>query len=173
MIGYRAGMTYDMDNYAAIRLMTSIFGGGTFSKLFMNVREKMSLCYYCRARLIAAKGLILVESGVETENAEKALNAIRAELDAVRSGDFSDEVIEQAKLSLCDALKGVSDSNSAILGWFGSFTAAGKFYSPEEIAEMVRAVSREEIVVAANMITEDTVFILKSENEEEQTDETH
>ena len=173
VIGYRAGMTYDMDNYAAIRLMTSIFGGGTFSKLFMNVREKMSLCYYCRARLIAAKGLILVESGVETENAEKALNAIRAELDAVRSGDFSDEVIEQAKLSLCDALKGVSDSNSAILGWFGSFTAAGKFYSPEEIAEMVRAVSREEIVVAANMITEDTVFILKSENEEEQTDETH
>ncbi len=163
VIGYRAGMTYDMDNYAAIRLMTSIFGGGTFSKLFMNVREKMSLCYYCGARLIATKGLILVESGVETENAEKALNAIRAELDAVRRGDFMDEVIEQAKLSLCDALNGVADSNSAILGWFGSFTAAGKFYTPEEIAKMIRAVSREEIVVAANMVTEDTVFILKSD----------
>ena len=166
VIGYRAGMTYDMDNYAAIRLMTSIFGGGTYSKLFMNVREKMSLCYYCGARLISSKGLILVESGVETENAEKALNAIRGELDAVRKGDFSDEVIEQAKLSLCDALKGVSDSNSAVLGWFGSFTAASKFYSPEEIAAMIREVSREEIVVAANMITEDTVFILKSETKE-------
>ena len=163
VIGYRAGMTYDMDNYAAIRLMTSIFGGGTYSKLFMNVREKMSLCYYCGARLIASKGLILVESGVETENAEKALQAIRAELDAVRKGDFTNEVIEQAKLSLCDALKGVADSNSAILGWFGSFTTASKFYTPEEIADLIRSVSREEIVVAANMVTEDTVFILQSE----------
>lgn len=171
VIGFRAGMTFDMDNYAAIRLMTAIFGGGTFSKLFVNVREKMSLCYYCAARLISAKGLILVESGVETENAEKALAAIRAELDAVRRGDFTDEVIEQAKLSICDALRGVSDSNSGILGWFGSFTTASRFYTPQEIAEMIRNVSREEIVLAANLISEDTVYILQSENKEEQADE--
>ena len=165
VIGYRAGMTYDMDNYAAIRLMTAIFGGGTYSKLFMNVREKMSLCYYCAARLVSSKGIILVESGIETENAETALNAIRAELDAVRKGDFTDEVIEQAKLSICDALQGVGDSNSAILGWFDSFTAASKFFTPAQIADMIRAVSREEIVLAANMITEDTVYMLKSEEE--------
>ncbi len=174
VIGYRAGMTYDMDNYAAIRLMTAIFGGGTFSKLFMNVREKMSLCYYCAARLIASKGILLVDSGVETENAKKTLNAIRAELDAVRKGDFTDEVIEQAKLSICDALKGVHDSNSAILGWIASHTASSKFYSPEEIADMIRSVSRQEIILAANMITEDTVYLLKSEKEESaDADETH
>ena len=174
VIGCRAGMTYDMDNYAAIRLMTAIFGGGTFSKLFMNVREKMSLCYYCSARLISAKGIILIESGVETENAQKALAAIRAELDDVRAGNFTDEVIEQAKLSICDALRGVSDSNSAMLGWFGSFTAAERFYTPEQIADMIRSVSREEIILAANMVTEDTVFILKSEQEANMhADETH
>ena len=170
VIGYRAGMTYDMDNYAAIRLMTAIFGSGTFSKLFMNVREKMSLCYYCSARLISSKGIIVVESGVETENAQKALDAIRHELDEVRKGNFTDETIADAKMSISDTLHSVNDSNLSILSWFSSFCASGSFYTPDEIAEMINNVSREEIILAANMITEDTVFILESEKEEE-TDE--
>ena len=160
-------MTYDMDNFAAIRLMTAIFGGGTFSKLFSNVREKMSLCYYCTARLVSSKGIITIESGVETENMEKALSAIRNELEDMRKGNFSDEVIESAKLSLCDSLNSVSDSNSSILSWFLSSITNGEFKTPQEIAGMIKNVSREEIILAANMVTEDTVFMLESEKEVE------
>ena len=115
VIGMRAGMTYEGDNFPALKIMTAIFGSGTFSKLFMNVREKMSLCYYCSARLIDSKGIITVESGVETENAYKALDAIRNELDAVRKGDFSDEIINQAKLSI-KSLVGVFCFNTAFDG---------------------------------------------------------
>ncbi|MGN1195450.1 MAG: EF-P 5-aminopentanol modification-associated protein YfmF, partial [Acutalibacteraceae bacterium] len=143
VIGLRAGMTYDMDNFAAIRLMTAIFGGGTFSKLFSNVREKMSLCYYCTARLVSSKGIITIESGVETENMQKALSAIRNELDDMKKGNFSDEVIESAKLSLCDSLNSVTDSNSSILSWFLSYITCGDFKTPGEIAEMIKSVSRE------------------------------
>ena len=167
VIGLRAGMTYDMDNFAAIRLMTAIFGGGTFSKLFSNVREKMSLCYYCTARLVSSKGIITIESGVETENMEKALSAIRNELEDMRKGNFSDEVIESAKLSLCDSLNSVGDSNSSILSWFLSSITNGEFKTPQEIAGMIKNVSREEIILAANMVTEDTVFMLESEKEAE------
>lgn len=170
VIGMRAGMTYDMDNYAAIRLMTAIFGGGTFSKLFVNVREKMSLCYYCAARLVSSKGIITVESGVETENAEKALSAIRNELDEVKRGNFTDETLQNAKLSICDALESVMDSNSSINAWFMSFCTSGAFFTPREIAEKIMNVSREEVIVAANEVTEDTVYILQSESEEN-TDE--
>ena len=166
VIGYRAGMTYEMDNYAAIRLMTAIFGGGTFSKLFMNVREKMSLCYYCSARLLRNKGLIVVESGVETENAEKALEAIRHELDEVRAGNFTDETLAQAKRALSDGLYSVTDSNMSTLSWLEGFGVSGTFYKPEQIAEMLKAVSREEVILAANMISEDTVFILQSGKKE-------
>ena len=166
VIGYRAGMTYDMDNYAAIRLMTAIFGGGTFSKLFQNVREKMSLCYYCSARLLRNKGLIVVESGVETENAEKALAAIRHELDEVRAGHFTDETLAQAKRALTDSLYSVTDSNMSTLSWLEGFGISGTFYTPEQIAQMLETVSREEVILAANMITEDTVFMLKSGKKE-------
>ena len=167
VIGMRAGMTYDFDNYPAIRLMTAIFGGGTFSKLFMNVREKMSLCYYCAARLVSSKGLITVESGVETENAEKALQAIRSELNEVRKGNFTDETVENAKKSLVDSFMSVEDSVVGIDSFMTSQCVSGTFRTPEEYAELLKNVSREEIILAANMVTEDTVFILESEKEEE------
>lgn len=167
VIGMRAGMTFDFDNYPAIRLMTAIFGGGTFSKLFMNVREKMSLCYYCAARLVSSKGLITVESGVETENAEKALTAIRNELDEVRKGNFSDETLENAKKSLVDSFNSVEDSVVGIDSFMTSQCVSGTFRTPSEYSELLNAVSREEIIIAANMVTEDTVYILESDKEEE------
>ena len=167
VIGLRAGMTYEMDNYAALKVMTAIFGSGTVSKLFMNVREKMSLCYYCSASLINSKGIIAVQSGVETENAQKALDAIRHELDEVRNGNFTDETIEQAKMSICDSLYSVADSASKTDAWLKTFFTFGDFYTPEQIAKMIETVSREEIIVAALGVTEDTVFILESEKEDE------
>ena len=167
VIGMRAGMTYEGDNFPALKIMTAIFGSGTFSKLFINVREKMSLCYYCSARLIDSKGIITVESGVETENAYKALDAIRNELDAVRNGDFSDEIIEQAKLSIIDAYKSFSDSVVYIDSWATLQCNRADFRTPGEYAAQMSDVSREEIIVAANMVTEDTVFILEGEKEAE------
>ncbi len=167
VIGMRAGMTYEWDNFAAIKVMTAIFGSGTFSKLFMNVREKMSLCYYCSARLINNKGLIVVESGVETENAQKALDAIRHELDDVRQGIFTDETVSNAILSLTDMYKSVMDSVGSIDSWFTINCLSGEFRTPEEYTKLIKNVSREEIIIAANMVTEDTVFILESEKEAE------
>ena len=166
VIGFRAGMTYDMDNFAAIKVMTAIFGSGTFSKLFTNVREKMSLCYYCSARLISAKGIIAVQSGVETENIEKALEAIRHELDDMRLGNFTDDDIKAAKLSLKDAFSSVCDSVTGIDSWFTSQCLSSEILTPEDYIDMIENVSREEIIVAANMVSEDTVFILESEKEE-------
>ncbi len=168
VIGYRAGMTYEMDNYAAIRLMTAIFGGGTFSKLFCNVREKMSLCYYCSARLVRHKGLIIVESGVETANAEQALAAIRRELDEVRAGNFTDETLAQAKRALCDSLRSVTDSSFSALSWLESLGMSETFRTPQEFAELLQSVSREEVILAANLVTEDTVFLLQSGRKEAQ-----
>ena len=167
VIGMRAGMTYDMDNFAAIKVMTAIFGSGTFSKLFTNVREKMSLCYYCSARLISSKGIIAVQSGVETENIEKALEAIRNELDEVRRGNFTDDDIKAAKLSLKDTYSSISDSVMTINSWLTSQCISGEFLTPEDYIDMIENVSREEIIVAANMVTEDTIYILESEKEEE------
>ncbi len=167
VVGFRAGMTYDMDNFAAIKVMNAIFGSGTFSKLFTNVREKMSLCYYCSSRLINNKGIIAVQSGVETENTRKALDAILNELEEVKQGHFTDETIEAAKLSLKESYLSVSDSVVSIDNWMTSECLSGDFMTPDMYIAMTETVSREEIIVAANMVTQDTVYILESEKEAE------
>ncbi len=167
VIGLRAGTESTMDNYAAMKMMTAIFGAGTFSKLFTNVREKMSLCYYCSAGLIATKGIITVQSGVETDNAQKALDAILGELEEMKKGNFTEEDIAAAKMSFADSMRSVTDSIASIDSYFLSQCTEERFITPEEYVAMTEKVTYEEIIDAAKGVTLDTVYILKGEKEAE------
>lgn len=163
VIGMRAGMTYDRDNYAAIKVMTDIFGAGTYSKLFTNVREKESLCYYCSAALDAGKGIILIQCGVEKENIDKAVAAIKREFQSMINGDFDEEIINASKLSICDSLLGALDTPEDINSWYAVQQTASIVLSPEELSEQIKQVSKEEIMTAAAFASFDTVYILESE----------
>lgn len=162
VIGMRAGMTYDRDNYAALKVMTDIFGSGTYSKLFTNVREKQSLCYYCSAKLDSGKGLILIQSGVEKENIDKAVGAIKHEFEAMKNGDFDEEIINSSKLSLCDGLAGALDTPDDIDTWYSLQQTASCVLSPDELSEMIKQVTKEEIMTAASFASFDTVYILEN-----------
>lgn len=165
VLGFRAGMTGPGDNYSARRVMVDLFGGGVSSKLFRNVREKQSLCYYCSARLYRRKGIILVQSGIETSNEQVAREAILAELQAVRDGDFTDDDIAACVKSLEDGFRSVEDSPEALDLWFVSQRLIGENYTPEEFVRGFRAVTRDEIIAAARDVTLDTVFMLASSGE--------
>ena len=83
-MGFSSDTAGDDDSTMPLMVMTDIFGGGPYSRLFDNVREKMSLCYYCSASSSRVKGLITVESGVEEQNAEKAEKAISEQLEIMK-----------------------------------------------------------------------------------------
>ena len=85
VMGFRAGAELDTPEETAARLMVAIFGGTPHSKLFLNVREKLKLCYYCAARYNSNKGVMFVESGVETQNLEGAKKEILAQLEEIRT----------------------------------------------------------------------------------------
>ena len=85
-MGFSSDLCGDDDVSLPLMVATDIFGRGPYSRLFANVREKMSLCYYCSASAVRQKGLVTVDSGVEAENAEKAQKEILAQLDAVKKG---------------------------------------------------------------------------------------
>lgn len=162
VMGMRAGMTYDRDNYAAIKVMTDIFGSGVYSKLFTNVREKQSLCYYCSSRLDAGKGIILIQSGVEKENIDQAIKSIKHEFEDMQKGNFDEETIEASKMSICDGLTSVYDTPADIESWYSSQQTASTVLSPEELIKAVKAVTKEEIMTAAMFASFDTVFILEN-----------
>ena len=141
--------------------MGDIFGGGPYSKLFCNVREKMSLCYYCSARSVRRKGLILIDSGVEESNIDAAKDAISAQLADMAAGNFSDREINSSKLALCDMIRSVESDQTALARWYAARAMEQNPASPSEICELISKVTAEDIKNAASAFKPDTVYILR------------
>ena len=161
VMGFRCGMHEPFENYAAMRTFTDLFGGGTYSRLFVNVREKQSLCYYCAARLTAAKGILTVQSGVETENAERAEKEIRKQLDEMKAGGVTAEDLEKSKRSMEDFFLSVFDTPEELDGWLFSQVTDDEFQTPEDLVADMKEVTVEQVIEMANNISLDTVFLLK------------
>ena len=143
------------------RMFSAVFGGTPFSMLFQNVREKLSLCYYCASRVIAGKNTLIVDSGVELANAEKAHEAILEQLEAMKRGEFPDELLENTKYSMVNALKGIGDTPmSCISEVHQRFVMQDDAGVEERIARYL-ALTREDIIAAANAMREDTVYLMQ------------
>ena len=166
VIGLRAGITDPDEDYAKARIMTDIFGGGTYSRLFMNVREKMSLCYYCSARYLKEKGIIVVQSGVEGENADVAVDAICDQLKDIANGNVTKEDLDASHRSLTDTYKTICDMPETIDNWFFSCESDDVVESPDEYIAKLTAVTIDDVIEAAKRVTVDTVYILRNPDEE-------
>lgn len=161
VMGFRMGMTDVTDNYPARRVMVDLFGGSPSSKLFTIVREKMSLCYYCSARMFRHKGVLFVQSGIESCDEEKAKDAILSQLEDIKNGVFTDSDIKASVRALEDAFKSVSDSAESLESWFTSQIISGEFLYPEDFIKGFNSVTRDEIIKVARDVTLDTVFMLE------------
>ena len=168
VMGFRTGTAIPDEEVPATRLMAALFGGTPNSKLFLNVREKLSLCYYCSASYNSMKGIMLVQSGVEVKNMERAKEEILRQLDEVKQGNFDESEVEAAKMSLCNSYRTLSDSLGGLENWYLSQTFASHSQQPEEAAAQINAVTRQEIIDAANRVTLDTVYCLVGNGEDAQ-----
>ena len=165
VLGFRAGMKNEDDNAPAIRVMTDIFGGSTHSKLFTVVREKMSLCYYCFAGLSADKGILFVQSGINSENSALAEEAIAAQLGEMKNGQITQKEYDASLLSLSDRYASVEDSSAAALQWYAAQVLRKDIKTPAGEREKISRVSTQQAVEAARAVTLDTVYMLESEKE--------
>ncbi len=168
VLGFRTFYSIPDAEMPAVRLMTAVFGGTPSSKLFANVREKLSLCYYCSAQYISMKGIMLVQSGVETKNVEKAKQEILVQLEEIKKGNFDESEIDAAKLNMCNSYRSVSDSLGGLEAWYLSQTFTGHIERPEEAAANIMSVTRQDIIGVANKVTLDTVYRLLGNGEEAQ-----
>ena len=118
VIGMRTGITASDPDYPALVLLNSVYGSGVTSKLFVNVREKRSLCYYASSAVEKFKGLMIVSSGISFDQYETARDAILAELDACRRGEITPEELESARRSLISAVRAGLDTPAALDDWY-------------------------------------------------------
>ena len=166
IMGFRTGISAQQwQELPALKLMCAVLGGTPHSKLFANVREKMSLCYYCSSRYDSNKGILLIESGVEESNLEKAREAILQQLEEIRSGNVTEEEITSAKLSACNGLRTVEDYLGGMESWYLSQTFHPRTLTPEESAQEMQQVTAEQIQKAAEHCVLDAVDVMKGGNE--------
>lgn len=167
VLGFRLGRSLADRNFAAMTLYRELLGGSPTSKLFLNVREKLSLCYYCSASLEPIKGLMFVAAGIDGSNAEKAKTAILEQTAAIANGEISDEELKLAKDSLINKYKEIEDSPSAIIDWYLRRGIIGIVDSPDLASLAISFLTKEQVVKAANEIYLDTVYLLDGEKKED------
>lgn len=165
VIGFRAGMTHRRDNIFAVTVMNDIFGMGTYSKLFTNIREKMSLAYYCWSRLVASKGIVLVESGIDTDKEKKVTAEVLSQLSDLRNGKTDPEVLESSKRALRE--RHTFTTPEGILGWYSAQVLCDEILTPEDMVSGIEQVTMEEVCEAAKKLSVDTVFMLSAQEEAE------
>lgn len=143
----------------------AIYGGTATSLLFKNVREKLSLCYYCAARYDKAVGIMLVDSGIMPENKQKAQDEILRQLEILKKGEFSDVDIQNTRLVLKTSLKSVTDYLSSIENWYLVQILTDKKVTPEQELSKLDDITREDIIKVANKIYPDTFYLLKGKGD--------
>ena len=162
-MGFRTGVITEPsrdDCYIAM-VFNEVFGGSPASKLFMNVREKMSLCYYCSSSYSQYTGVITVSSGIEVSKREIAEQAILAQLQDIQQGNISETELHAARISLENAYRQIYDNPFDLQTFYGIRSLFGIPGDIDECRKKIASVTKEQIVALAQAVTCDTVFFIK------------
>lgn len=160
-LGFRTGgLSIHSPEFPALLVCNAIYGATASSKLFLNVREKLSLCYFASSMVDKLKGLMVVSSGVEFENFQVAKDEILAQLENVKRGSFSEEELHVGRRAVVSSLRTMLDSQSRMEEFWFTQNVAGASESPEELMARVGQVTREQVTAAAEKIRLDTVYYL-------------
>ena len=160
-LGYRCAT----EDTPAMILANLIFGGTSNSKLFMNVRERLSLCYYASSSYARSKGIMTVSSGVEQKDYDRAVEEITRQLTAVQNGDWEDWEQQGALQAMLSSLTSLPDSQSALENYYLGQIATDCDETPEQLARALREVTKERIMAAAQSARLDTVYFLHGKEE--------
>ena len=171
VMGLRCGVAAGDEDIYAMRLCAAMLGGTPFSKFFLNVREKLSLCYYCSAGYDQYNNLLLVDSGIEAANKQLAQDEIFRQIAAMQAGNFTDQEIAETKMLVANSLTKVADSPSAMESWYLSQTINGRCNSPLDELAALNAVTRAQIVAAAAKLAPDTIYFLTGNEADDENTE--
>ena len=167
VMGFRLGECMEEPDVPAIRVFNAVFGGGTTSKLFVNVRERLQLCYYASSMADVHKGVLLVSSGIEFDKLDVVRGEILNQLEAIRRGEVGEEELASAKACVASDLRALTDSQGELEGFYLSQILDGLDCGPMEIAELVEEVSLEDVVAVAKSVECDMIYFLRGEDVED------
>lgn len=160
-MGFTTGTTLRDPDFAAMQVLNALFGSGMTSKLFMQIREKLSLCYAIGSNYYGSKGILTVSAGIDADQAQRVKEEILAQLDNCRNGQISDEELRAAKQYMRSGLLSIPDSPGSIENYYATAAISGMQLTPEAYMEAVEQVSIQQVSRLAQQVQLHTVYLLK------------
>jgi len=137
---------------AAMKVVTTVLGGGLASRFFSELRDKQGLAYTTAARepLRVSPGYFLALLGTAPANQEKAEAALREQLERIQKQVVSDEELRVAKAYLLGTLAMDRRTNARQAWYLASLETAGVGYEfLDRYQAQVRAVTAADVQRAA------------------------
>ncbi len=160
-MGFVTPITNRCEEFAAMQVLNTLFGAGMTSKLFMNVREKMSLCYSIGSGYYGSKGIVTVSAGIDTDKEAIVREEILRQLEDCCRGNITEEELKSAKEAILSGLRGVHDSPGAIENYHGTTCISGFPMTLEQYRQAVEQVDAQQAAAAAQSLQYHSSFFLK------------
>jgi predicted Zn-dependent peptidase len=161
-LGFRTHIRYQDEDYFPLLLFNGVYGGFPNSRLFIHVREKESLAYYSVSRLESLKGLMIVMSGIEVSNYEKAKEIILKQWEDIKAGNITDRELEQTKAMIVNQMKELSDTPYSMIDYHYNSLLGNRMLSILEYIEMVQGVRKDQVIDASRKIELDLIYFLRN-----------
>lgn len=162
-IGFKTEITAGSDLYYAMTVFNNLFGGSAHSKLFLNVREKMSLAYYANSGYDGHRGLVVVNCGIEFDKYEVTLSEVLKQLEEIKNGNFTDDELTASLLAITGSYTAAKDSMAIMEEFCFGGIVSGLNNSLEDSVKKINSVTKEDVIAAAKTVVPDTVFFLKGD----------
>ena len=138
----------------------ALFGGTASSRLFKNVREKQSLCYYCAAGFNGFTSCMSVDPGVEHQNAQKTVRAIQYELKNTIENEIPQSEIDETKLTIKTSLQSNYDGLYGLEAWYLNEAIRGTLLTPEYVMEQVEKVTADDIRNVLKLLNLNVIYAI-------------
>ncbi len=160
-MGFVTDITVRDPRFAAMQLCNTILGAGMTSKLFMQIREKLSLCYDISSGYHGTKGILTVSAGIDCEKEELVRREVMEQLASCVQGNITRQELTAAKEALYSSLRGTHDSAGAIEGYYATGVLSGLQMTPQEYMQAVEQVQVADVAQVAATLKLHTVYFLK------------
>lgn len=174
VLGFSLGVTLlDEERFAACMVLNELLGMSPVSKLFVNVREKLSLCYHCSSHYHAYTGALSVTCSLDSANRERAQQEILKQIQALAKGDFTDAELDSAVSSLLNVYTQLWDSPAALEGFYFGRSVAALRQTPQDCCALFSRVTRQQVIAMAQRLSPEVIYFLKGtlSGQEEAEDE--
>ena len=158
------GLDVDDKNKTAVSMYNTILGGGANSKLFQNVREKASLAYSAGSSYIRRKNVILIQTGIEIENYDKAVEIIEEQLEDMKNAKISDDEFNSAKQLIVSSIELIEESKEDMITFYFDQNLFEENLSVTEYKEMIKKVTKDDVIKIAQKVKEDTIYFLTNDS---------